>query len=214
VLEVPKIYKGDRNKDELEEQLGYPLYVAPRGLLWYDANTSPAFSSLTHILLAKPGPFDAPPDMLEEEDSDIRHDPEHESEEQKQWASLLGSVSSTAIEVVLEHRPVYLIYILDFGMDLSPHEKIDTSPDRGLREAVLKAVFAEGGPWPKLKNLTFRDMASSGFDLMFDDKEPEESLQDSVAKMLSEVKVDQISGNYMFFNTRKGTIMNQHGAAD
>jgi hypothetical protein len=26
------------------------------------------------------------------------------------------------------------------------------------------------------------------------------------------VKVDQISGNYLFFHTRKGTIMNQHGA--
>jgi hypothetical protein len=30
--------------------------------------------------------------------------------------------------------------------------------------------------------------------------------------MLPVVGVDQISGNYMFFNTRKGTIMNQHGA--
>jgi hypothetical protein len=84
VLEPPKIHKGDENEQEFQEELGYPLYVAPRGVLWYDANTSPAFSSLTHLLLAKPGPFDAPPDMSEEEDSETRDDPEHEAREQKQ----------------------------------------------------------------------------------------------------------------------------------
>jgi hypothetical protein len=212
VLEPPKVHKGDEDEQEFQEELGYPLYVAPRGVLWYDANTSPAFSSLTHLLLAKPGPFDAPPDMSEEEDSETRDDPEHEAREQKQWASLLRSVSSTATEVVLEHRPVYLDYLLNFGMDLSPHEKTDTSPDHRFREVAVKAAFTDGGPWPKLSKLTFRGMASSGFDFMSDAAESKESLRDYAANMLPGVKVDQIYGNYMFFNTRKGTIMNQHGA--
>jgi hypothetical protein len=61
VLEAPKVYKGDKDKDGLQAKLGYTLYVAPRSVLWYDADTLPALSFLTHLLLVKHGPFDAPP---------------------------------------------------------------------------------------------------------------------------------------------------------
>jgi hypothetical protein len=107
-LEPPKVFCGDADEMELQKELGYPLYVAPRGVLWFSQGSAVIFGNLTRLLLCKRGSFDGPPDMSEDEDFEIREDDAHECIELKQWASLLRSVRSTIVEVVLEQRPVYL----------------------------------------------------------------------------------------------------------
>ncbi|KAI4605585.1 hypothetical protein J4E83_010578 [Alternaria metachromatica] len=59
--------------------------------------------------------------------------------------------------------------------------------------------------------LTFRGM-SSAKGHYWPKAGPDESLKDYSRKLLPGVQVNQILGNYMFFNTERGTILNQHGA--
>jgi hypothetical protein len=148
--------------------------------------------------------------MSEEEDSETRDDPEHEILELAQWGSLLRAVRSTAVEIVLEHRPVYLDYLLDWDPSISPHDDVDMSPGPQFRQMVVKSAFAEED-WPNLEQLTFRGMAPSGHDFS-EAAERTEHLKDFAAKMLPGVKVNQVPGDCMFFHKRKGTILNQYGA--
>ncbi|KAH7078389.1 hypothetical protein FB567DRAFT_607575 [Paraphoma chrysanthemicola] len=67
-LEQPKVFVGNAEEQELRQDLGYPLYVAPRGVVWFSDKQAPQLSSLSHIMLCKRGSFDEPPDMSEEED--------------------------------------------------------------------------------------------------------------------------------------------------
>ncbi|KAF1838834.1 hypothetical protein BDW02DRAFT_626890 [Decorospora gaudefroyi] len=208
VLEPPKVYIGNKEEQEYQKAQGYPLYFVPRGVLWYDASTCPAFTSLTHLLLCKPGPVLAPVG----DDKKTRPDTEHEVREQKQWASLLRAISPTMAEIVLEHRSVYLDYHLRHRQ-ISTHDKGYTRPDLGFRQVVLKSAFADGGPWPNLKGLTFCGMASKGPPFgSDDDDEPAEPLRNFTAKMLPGVQIKEKPSGSMLFYTRKGTVLNQHGA--
>jgi hypothetical protein len=118
-LEPLKQYHGDAEEMEWQEELGYLIYVAPRGLLWLKQFSAPSFSSLTHILLCKRGSFDGPPEMSEKEDAEVFEDTDHEVEQLKEWASLLFSIRSTVVEIVLEQRPVYLEYLVHHGLEIS-----------------------------------------------------------------------------------------------
>ncbi|KAF2823579.1 hypothetical protein CC86DRAFT_372511 [Ophiobolus disseminans] len=220
VLEMPKEYIRDAEEMELQDDLGFPLHLAPRGILWFaNGPTSPTtmFSSLTHLLLCKRGEFDGPPDMSEEEDFEIRQDEGHELNELKQWASLLRSVRSTLVELVLEQRPVYLSYLLDpgMGMEISPHDPTSFCPilnvfDAAFYKQILKPVFDDGGEtWPKLKKLTLRGINMHGFET-----EANETFQAFADRALPGVVVQEVPGNYMFFNTRNGIVLNQEGGAD
>jgi hypothetical protein len=197
---------------ELQEELGYPLFVAPRGVLWFTGGPASILRSLTHLLLCKRGQFDGPPDMSEDEDFETRTDEVHELQEFKQWASLLRSVSPTLVELVLEERPVYLSYLLDHGMGLSPHDETSFYPEFSSFDArfynhVLKPAFDNGEVWPNLKRLTLRGINLKGFE-----EEAGEAFQAFTNRTLPGVEVKDVPGNYMLFNTRKGTIMNQDGA--
>jgi hypothetical protein len=68
-------------------------------------------------------------------------------------------------------------------------------------------VFDDGKAWPKLRKLTLRGINLIGFE-----EEIGEALDDFNKRVLPGVMVEEIPGNYMFFNTHKGTILNQHGA--
>lgn len=50
ILEEPQIWEGASEEMELQEELGYPIFVAPRGVSWY-TETTPTFTSLSHLLL-------------------------------------------------------------------------------------------------------------------------------------------------------------------
>ena len=79
--------------------------------------------------------------------------------------------------------------------------------DSPFYHCILKGVFADGGCWPELKKLTFRGINLHGFE-----EEAGERLKDFTTRVLPGVQVEELRGNYMFLNTRKGTIMNQYGA--
>ncbi|KAF1841687.1 uncharacterized protein K460DRAFT_293272 [Cucurbitaria berberidis CBS 394.84] len=212
ILEPPQLFEGDAEEMEFQNMQGFPLYVGPRGVLWYTQESWSPFSSLTHLLLCKRGAFDSPLDMSEEEDLDIREDEAHEVKEIKQWASLLLSVRSTVVEIVLEKRPIYLDYLLDMGMDISSYDQTEFIPDldsfdSDVYHRILKGVFADGGVWPNLRKVTFRGINLHGFEA-----EAGEALQAFTTRVLPGVQIEQVRGNYMFFNTRKGTVKNQHGA--
>ncbi|KAH7079085.1 hypothetical protein BKA63DRAFT_601299 [Paraphoma chrysanthemicola] len=213
VLEQPKVFVGDADEEELGQELGYPLYVAPRGVLWFSDERTPRLSSLSHLMLCKRGSFDGPPDMSEEEDLEKREDEEHELAELKHWASLLKSGRSTLVEIVLDQRPVYLSYLLNHGFELSSHDRTSFCPglhsfDSAFYHHVLKTTFDDGGAWPELKKLTFR-----GINLLELEDEAGESMDAWANRALPGVKVQSTDSNYMFFNTRSGTIMN-NGSAD
>ncbi|KAF2132123.1 hypothetical protein P153DRAFT_429316 [Dothidotthia symphoricarpi CBS 119687] len=215
ILERPQIHVGDAEDTEYQQMLGYPLYIAPRGALWYTEQSFPTLTSLTHLLLCKRGRFDGPPEMSEEEDGEIREDEVHDVKELKQWASLLQSVSSTIVEVVLEQRPVYLEYLLHMDMDISPHDKTGVNPDlctsdSALYQHVLGALFDNQGSWPKLQKLTFRGWDTTN--LYEEVREAKEPWHVFMARVLPQAQVEHVCGNHMFFSTRKGTILNQHGA--
>jgi hypothetical protein len=72
---------------------------------------------------------------------------------------------------------------------------------------ILQAAFDDGKASPKPKKLTSRGINLTGFDA-----ETGETLETFTERALPGVTVKEMPGNYMFFNTRKGTIMNQHGA--
>jgi hypothetical protein len=150
--------------------------------------------------------------MSEDEDFEIREDEAHEVKQLKEWASLLSSVRSTVVEVVLEQRPVYLEYLLYHGIEISPSDTTSFCPgfhsfDSLFYRHILKAVFDTGKAWPKLRKLTLRGINLIGFE-----EETGEALDDFNKRALPGITVEEMPGNYMFFNTRKGTILNQHGA--
>jgi hypothetical protein len=170
------------------------------------------FGSLTHLLLCKRGQFDGPPDMSEDEDFEIREDREHELTVLKYWALLLRSVCSTIVEVVLEQRPVYLSYLLNPGYEISPHGKTSFHPelndfDMPLYKHLLKPAFDDGRSWPKVKTLTFRGINLIGFE-----EAAGETLKAFNDRVLPGVQVKEVPGNYIYFDTRHGTIVNQDGA--
>jgi hypothetical protein len=211
-LEPPKLHDAEGEELEWQQELGHPLYVAPRGLLCLGEDNAPSFSSLTHLLLCKRGSFDGPPDMSEDEDFEIREDDAHEVKQLKEWAALLSSVRSTIVELTLEQRPVYLEYLLYTEMEISPDDTTSFCPmlhsfDSLFYRHILKSVFDDGKAWPKFEKLTLR-----GINLIEFEKEAGETLDVFTKRALPGVTVKNIPGNYMFFNTRKGTIMNQHGA--
>tara|TARA_R110002003_G_scaffold207_1_gene15975 strand:- start:42853 stop:43731 length:879 start_codon:yes stop_codon:yes gene_type:complete len=200
-LEQPKVFVGDAEEAELQRELGYPLFVAPRSVLWFGDEGTPQLTSLSHLLLCKGGTFDGLPDKSEEGDFETREDEMHGLAELKQWTSLVKSVRSTVVEVVLEQRPVYLSYLFDHGIDISPHGKTSFYPecngfDSLFYRNVLQAAIDDGEAWPNLKKLTFRGINLIGFE----DKTGE-SLQAFVARALPGVEVQDIPGNYMFFNS-------------
>jgi hypothetical protein len=212
ILEAPQVYEGDAEEMELQTALGYPLYVAPRGVQWYKEESDPPFTALTHLLLCRQGPFYAPLEMSDAEDFESREDPKHEAADLKQWASLLRSVRATVEEIVLEQRPIRHDFVLNMGNELSPHERTMFHPeyndfDSRFYHIILKDVFGDGAMWPKLKRLTLR-----GINLQGIEDEAGEDLQTLMTKMLPGIRVELLPGNFMYFNTRKGTIMNQHGA--
>jgi hypothetical protein len=212
VLETPKVYVGNADEQERQGDLGYPLYVAPRGVIWFSPNAAVVLSSVSHLLLYKRRSFDAPPGMSEEEGFEVREDNVYEVAELKHWASLLRSVRSTVVEVVLDQRPKYLSYLLDFGLENSPHNKTSFCPelnsfDSLFYQHILKSVFDDGGTWPKLKKPILRGVTLLGFE-----EEAGEALQIFMERVLPGVQLEQVAGNYMFFSTRKGTIMNEGGA--
>jgi hypothetical protein len=211
ILAPPRIFQGDPDEMELQDALGYPLYVAPRGVLWFSPKPTLTFSFLTRVLLCKRGSFDGPLEMSEEEDAETREDEAHDLLEFKQWASILRSVRSTVVQVVLEQRPVYLSYLLYHGMGITPDDKTVFCPehnhfDSSFYNHVLRAAFDDGQTWPKLKSLTLRGINLSGFE-----EETGETLQSFQNRALPGIKLQETSGNYMFFSTRTGTIMNQYG---
>jgi hypothetical protein len=211
-LEPPNLYEGDAEEMELQQELGHPLYVAPRGLLCLGEGGAPSFSSLTHLLLCKRGSFDGPPDMSEDEDFEIREDDAHEVKQFKEWAAFLNSVRSTVVEVTLELRPVYLEYLLYTELEIYADDLTEFCPflhsfDSLFYRHILSSVFDDGKAWPSLEKLTLRGINLNGFE-----EETGETLDVFTKRVIPGVTVQNISGNYMFFNTRKGTIMNQYGA--
>lgn len=201
ILEPPKFYT--RKDDEYG-----PYYWAPRGVLWYKGEEVHPFTSLTHLLLCKRGADDAAP-RDNPETYDIFEDEEHDILEYKQWASLLRAVRTTLVELVLEHRPFDLDYLIQANTGVSP----DTEPgnsngfDSRLYETIFKGVFADGGEWPKLRKLILR-----GINFVRFTEKAEETLEGFRARVLPQVKFYILPGNLMFFNTRRGLIKNKYGA--
>ncbi|KAI4647026.1 uncharacterized protein J4E78_008998 [Alternaria triticimaculans] len=200
LLDEPEFFRG--HELELSEygETICPVYIGPRGGLWHDA-AWPEFASLTHLLLCKPVWFNG----FRKRPNDL----DYEAPQMKQWASLLRSIRLTAVEIVLEHRKIFV----DRHDEVDEHIKADADvkcpPDIRFRHRVVEQAFTE--PWPNLKTLTFRGMSSAKGDY-WPKAGPDESLQDYSRKLLPGVQVNQIPGNYMFFNTERGTILNQHGA--
>lgn len=211
ILEPPKVYVGDKEDQEYQEMLRYPIFVGPRGVLWYEPNESMSFNSLKQVLLCKPGKFDGPPDMSEEENGERYEDEDHGLLELQQWTALLRSFRDTVVEIVLEQRPIYLQYLLSCDMEISTNDKTSFCPmfnsfDSEFYRRILKGVFNDGGAWPKLKKLTLRGINLQGFE-----EEAGETFESFVARALPGVQVQDVAGNIMFFCTRKGTIMNNDG---
>jgi hypothetical protein len=209
-LQPPRVFVGDAEEIELQQEIGYQLYVAPCGVLWF-RQTSISFGSLIHFLLCKRGQFDGPPDMSEDEDFEVREDAARELAELRQWGSVLRSIS-TIVEIFLEQRPVYLSYLLDHGMEISTNDKTRFCPifndfDSLFYRHILKSTFDDGKPWPKLQKLTLRGINLNRFEA-----EIGKTLSTFTERSLPGTLVQEIPGNYMFLNTCTGTLMNQHGA--
>ncbi|KAF2254864.1 hypothetical protein BU26DRAFT_559513 [Trematosphaeria pertusa] len=211
MIEEPNVWEGDLEDMELQEELGYPLFAAPRGVLWFPLDSAPLLPSVTHLLLCKRGHYDPIPEMSEPEDLEYREDESYEIHELKHWAVLLKSVRSTVVEVVLEQRPVMLEYILDPEYELSPHDHVFFDPEclenTLFWQHVVRSVFDDGAGWPKLARLIFRGVDERGFEQGLG-----ESLQAFASRVLPGVQVDVVRGTHMFFSTRHGTISNRHGA--
>jgi hypothetical protein len=125
---------------------------------------------------------------------------------------LLRSVRSTIVEIVLEQRPVYPSYLFNPGYEISPHEKTSFCLNSTLStlpfyKHLLKPAFDDGESWAKLKTLTFHGINLIGFEEAAG--EPLKAFNDRV---LPGVQVQEVPGNYMYLDTRRGTIVNQDGA--
>ncbi|KAI4630065.1 uncharacterized protein J4E87_003256 [Alternaria ethzedia] len=137
------------------------------------------------------------------------NDIDYEAPQMKQWASLLRSIRLTAVEIVLEHRKIFVDRHDEVDEHIKADEDVKCPPDIRFRHRVVEQAFTE--PWPNLKTLTFRGMSSAKGDY-WPKAGPDESLKDYSRKLLPGVQVNQILGNYMFFDSERGTILNQHGA--
>lgn len=127
----------------------------------------------------------------------------------QQWASLLRAVRLTAVEFVLEHRRIFLDHHEEIDEGTTADEETKCPPDIRFRQQVVEQAFTEA--WPNLKTLKFRGMSSAKGDY-WPGAGPDEFLPDYTTKLLPGVQVNQILGNYMFFDSHRGTILNQHGA--
>ncbi|KAI4670623.1 uncharacterized protein J4E79_000909 [Alternaria viburni] len=200
LLDKPEFFRG--HELELSEygETICPVYIGPRGGLWHDAAWH-EFASLTHLLLCKPVWFNG----FRKRPNDL----DYEAPQLQQWASLLRSIRLTAVEIVLEHRKIFVDRHDEVDEHIKADEDVKCPPDIRFRHRVVEQAFTE--PWPNLKTLTFRGMSSAKGDY-WPKAGPDESLKDYSRKLLPGVQVNQILGNYMFFNTERGTILNQHGA--
>jgi hypothetical protein len=96
-------------------------------------------------------------------------------------------------------------------MGISPYDKTSFCPevhdfDSAFYSNVLKPTFDDGEAWPKLKSLTLRGINLAGFE-----DEAGETLHAFADRSIPGVIVQEVPGNYMFFSTRRGTILNQNG---
>jgi len=202
ILEEPQLFEPDEEEETNDWRTRRRTYYIPSGDMRHLEVNWPSLTRLTHLLLCKPGPFDLPVDIPEEEEerySGMLQDLEKEAAEMKQWASLLRSIRLTAVEVVLEHRAILRSsHVMD--EDVSIRKVLVDSPlDIRFREDVVENVFAEG--WPKLKTLIFRGMGSS---LM----EPEESIEELVKDKLPRTLSKNVCRSYMFVDTSQGSALN------
>lgn len=92
-----------------------------------------------------------------------------------------------------------LSYLFDQGLEISPH-------DKAFYGQFLK-LFDDGKGWPKMKKLTLRGINLQGFE-----EEAGETFQAFTDRALPEFEVQELPGNYMFFSTRSGYMLNRHGA--
>jgi len=200
VLDEPEFFRGPEDA-EVDFCGSCPVYIGPRGSLWHDA-TWPEFTSLTHLLLCRPGSSYG--------FRERRGDLDYEASQMQQWASLLQAVRSTAVEVVLEYRRIFVDHDVEFD-SATANEETKCPHDIRFREMVLQRAFA-GKDWPNLKKLKFRGISSARGDYWPPEAAPDESLQDSATKLLPGVQIDQVLGNFMFLDTARGTILTHHGA--
>ncbi|KAI4702951.1 hypothetical protein J4E81_001824 [Alternaria sp. BMP 2799] len=198
VLDEPEFFRGPEDA-QLHFYARCPLYIGPRGSLWHDA-AWPEFASLTHLLLCKPVWFNGFRKRL--------NDLDYEAPQMQQWSSLLRAVRLTAVEVVLEHRRIFVDRHEEIDQSITADAEVKCPPDIRFHKVVEQA-FTEA--WPNLNTLTFRGMSSAKSNY-WPKAGPDESLQDCSMKLLPGVQVNQILGNYMFLDTKRGTILNQHGA--
>jgi len=113
------------------------------------------------------------------------------------------------VEVVLEHLRIFVDRHEEIDESITADEEVKCPPDIRFHQDVVEQAFTEA--WPNLKKLTFRGMSSAKGDY-WPKAGPDESLQERSMKLLPGVQVNQVSGNYMFLDTKRGTILNQHGA--
>jgi hypothetical protein len=205
----PKLFVGDEEEMEWGQEMGR-LYQAPYTVSWFDPSSIP-FISLTHLLLCTHGQFRGLCDGWDDEELVFLEATTHNPEEFEQWASILRSVRSTIVEIVLEQRPIRVKSILDPEF----HRHDDTayfcrshdSFDSLFYHQILESTFGDGESWPRLKKLTLR-----GINLQDFEAETGETLSAFTERSLPGTFVQEIPGNYMYFNDHTGTIMSQHGA--
>ena len=201
LLDEPEFFRGhELERSEYGETI-CPMYMCPRSPTWHHTVDWSQFTSLTHLLLCKPALFNG----FRKRPNDV----DYEAPQLQQWASLLRSIRLTAVEIVLEHRKIFV----DRHDEVDEHIKADADvkcpPDVRFCQEVVEQAFTQD--WPNLKTLIFRGMSSSKGDY-WPKPGPDESLSEYTTKLLPGVQVEQILGNYMFLNTERGTILNQHGA--
>jgi hypothetical protein len=205
----PKIFVSDEEETEWPQQFS-GLYEAPCAVPWFD-QSSISFSSLTHLLLCRRGQFTGLYDGWDDDERETLDEIAYSPAELEQWASVLRSVRSTIVEVVLEQRPVRVKSLLERGSDRHDDKAYFIrgydSFDSLFYRHILKSTFDDGEPWPRLKKLTLR-----GINLEDIEAETGETLSAFTERSLPGTFVQEVTGNYMFFNDNTGTIMSQHGA--
>lgn len=208
VLNPPELFPDTDEEEDDEDSLSHPDFIAPKGVLWYNEHT-PSLSSLKNILLCRRGEMD---DWIQPEGGEVLtfDDELHNEQELEQFASLLRSIRSTVVEICLEQRPLCFKSMLDLE-GFSPNEHAHfyggLHPfDEEFYRRILVGVFDDGEPWPKLQKLTIR-----GVNLMQFEEEVGESLKAYQSRVLPGVEIEQICGNYMFFEEDTGSIVTHPG---
>lgn len=209
VIGRPKTYEDERHEHN------FLVYVGPRGLLWFHGDLTISFTSLTQVLLCERGAFDCNQYNGDEEDYfdfEKYEDRADDVLELEQWASLLRSVRASIVDIVLEQRPIHDEHHIDnrkSSVSVWHNTRFDTSQhsfDSRFYQHVLKPVVDGGEDWPKLETLTLRGISVNGMK-----DETGERLEDFATRVLPDVEVKATSGNYMFFNSWVGAIMNRCG---